>query len=157
KPEPANYFAATHPTIASAQTSALRDRMLEQLRKSEPDTFEQWRKHQRYILGLVAFLTNSGRYPLTAVGKFNLGNTFVDLARQLLSPAGRAGVLNVSGLATDDSGSAFISDVMRTRTLVSFYDFENRLGLFPAVDSRYRFSAVTIAGSSLPTRTADFF
>jgi hypothetical protein len=156
KPEPMNYLVATHPKIADTQTSAVRDRILVELRDSEPKVFDRWKQHERFVLGLIEFLTNSGGYKLSARGKFNLGNTFVELSRRLLSPAGRAGLLNVSGLATDESGSAFISDLMRTRSLVSFYDFENRQGLFPAVHRSYKFSAVTIAGSSSPSRVADF-
>jgi len=43
----------------------------------------------------------------------------------------------------------FFGDLVDKRTLVSLFDFENK-GIFPAVDSRVKFSLLTVAGSSLP-------
>ena len=156
KPEPANYFEVSHPEIAAAQTSAIRNRLLAELERSEPHAFNRWRVYQRKVFGKVSLLTNSGAYRFSATGKFNLGNIFVELSRRLLARSGRAGLLNVSGLATDDSGSAFISNLMQTRTLVSFYDFENRQALFPEVHRSYKFSAITLSGAARSPGVADF-
>lgn len=148
KPEPAKYFAASRPDIADAQTSAVRDKLLAELQTDAPEVFARWAEYERFVLGCVHFQTGSGNFPLSAVGKFNLGNTFVERSRQLLAPHGRSGQMNVSGLATDDSGKELIADLMQSRTLVSFYDFENREGLFPAIHRSYKFSAITVAGSA---------
>jgi hypothetical protein len=156
KPEAAKFFSHFRPEIANAPNAARRASLMEELEEQDPRLFADWRKHEDAVLRLVAFLTDSGRYPLTAVGKFNLGNLFVESARQMLREHGRAGMLNVSGLATDDSGKAFISDVMQRRVLVSFFDFENRRGLFPEVHSSYKFSAITISGSPLTYEAPDF-
>lgn len=148
KPEPAKYFAASRPDITEAQTSAVRDKLLVKLQKESPEVFAEWAEYERFVLGCVHFQTGSGVFPLSAVGKFNLGNTFIERSRQLLNMRGRCGLMNVSGLATDDSGKDLIADLMRSQTLVSFYDFENREGLFPAIHRSYKFSAVTVAGST---------
>ena len=51
----------------------------------------------------------------------------------------------------------FFQDLMDKRVLVSLYDFENREGLFPAVDSRMKFCLLTLTGSASPaTRGAEF-
>ena len=157
KPEPAKYFAASRPDIANAQTSAVRDKLIFQLQNNEPAVFARWADYERSVLASVAFQTASGSFPLSSLGKFNLGNTFVEKARSLLNPNGRSGLINVSGLATDDSGKALIADLMNTGTLVSFYDFENKEGIFPAVHSSYKFSAITVAGSSDAERSAADF
>jgi hypothetical protein len=157
KPEPAKYFAASRPDIANAQTSAVRGKLILQLQNNEPAVFARWADYERSVLASVAFQTASGSFPLSSLGKFNLGNTFVEKARSLLNSNGRSGLINVSGLATDDSGKALIADLMNTGTLVSFYDFENREGIFPAVDSRYKFSAITVAGSPNKERSAADF
>jgi hypothetical protein len=157
KPEPAMYFASKRPEIADAQTSALRDVLLKELAEIEPQLFQRWIEHERFVLGAVQFQTASGAFTHSAVGKFNLGNTFVERSRSLLNSSGRAGLLNVSGLATDDSGKELIADLMKTRSLVSFFDFENREALFHSIHRSYKFSAITIAGSSeAGAREADF-
>ena len=157
KPEPAMYFASKRPEIADAQTSAQRDLLLEELATVDPQLFQRWLEHERFVLGAVQYQTASGAFPHSAVGKFNLGNTFVERSRSLLCPLGRAGLLNVSGLATDDSGKELIADLMKTRSLVSFFDFENREALFHSIHRSYKFSAITIAGSSeIGAMEADF-
>jgi hypothetical protein len=156
KPEPSKYFESVRPDISNALNANERSRMLQALQKEESRLYQDWRKYERRVMGHVSFLTESGRFKLTAVGKFNLGNTFVELARRLLNHDGRVGLLNVSGLATDDSGKLFIFDLMQSKTLVSFYDFENKAGLFPSVDSRYKFSAITICGKGNKVAQGDF-
>lgn len=45
-------------------------------------------------------------------------------------------------IATDDTTQRYFQSLIRDRKLVSIYDFENR-GIFPAVDSRFKFSLLT--------------
>lgn len=156
KPEPAKFFSAIRPDIANAATSAARATALESLRSHDPALFALWKAHERHILGSVRLLTGSGRFPLTAVGKFNLGNNFVELGRTIISGSGCAGLLNVSGLATDDSGKAFIDCVMSDGSLLSLFDFENKRGLFSGVHRMYKFSAITLAGTGDRSRAARF-
>lgn len=153
KPEAATYFSASYPEIAQAPSAAIRARRLAGLEAEDPIAYERWKDHERHVLGVVAFLVRSSLFKLTATGKFNLGNTFLELALRLTSSNGRAGLLNISGIATDDSGKHFISTVMETQRLVSLLDFENRDGLFPGVHRSYRFSVITLAGSPTGERT----
>src|SRR5690606_33418337 len=60
------------------------------------------------------------------------------------APSGRAGLVLPTGIATDDSTKRFFGDVVKSKRLVSLFDFENRQGLFPAVDSRVKFCLFTI-------------
>ena len=77
--------------------------------------------------------------------------------RNIISDRGHVGVVVPSGIATDDTTKVFFQDIMEKRSLVSLYDFENRKGIFPAIDSRIKFSLVTMAGSINPARKpADF-
>jgi hypothetical protein len=55
-----------------------------------------------------------------------------------------------SGIATDDTTKYFFQDLMGTRSLASLYDFENRAGLFPDVDSRMKFCLLTLTGVQRP-------
>ena len=60
------------------------------------------------------------------------------------TPPGRAGVIVPTGIATDSSTSAFFGDLIARNRLSALYDFENRENLFPAVDSRVKFSILAI-------------
>ena len=75
--------------------------------------------------------------------------------RTLRAATGRVGVIVPTGIATDDSTKAFFGAVSQGE-LVSLYDFENREGLFPDVDSRYKFSLVTLGAGGAGARFVFF-
>lgn len=95
---------------------------------------------------------DGGRFPLTGVGIVNLYALFAELNSSLRCPAGHAGFIVPTGIATDDSTKAFFQSIVQAGQLSSLYDFENREKLFPDVDSRQRFCALTLA----PAEQADF-
>jgi hypothetical protein len=56
----------------------------------------------------------------------------------------RAGVIVPTGVATDATTAPFFAALVEQRRLARLVDFENRAGLFPAVDSRMKFSLLTL-------------
>src|SRR5207247_1940878 len=46
--------------------------------------------------------------------------------------------------------------LMDQRTLIALYDFENREGIFPDVDGRFKFSVLLLGGAKVKTAAADF-
>jgi len=156
KPEATRYFLIKNPEISNAKTASMRGRLIEKLNESDQTLYNNWKSYERFILSQVKLITLSRLFPRSAIGKFNLGNIFVELSSNIMSTKGMLGLLNVSGLATDDCGKVFISYLINSKRLVSFFDFENRKKLFPSVDSRYKFSAISIAGTGNIVDTADF-
>ena len=97
----------------------------------------------------------SGRFPLTAVGDVNTYALFAELARTLLAPAGRAGIIVPTGIATDDTTKAFFGDLVETGSLARLIDFENEAFIFPAVHHAFKFCLLTMAGSAARVERAD--
>ncbi|MFM8490113.1 MAG: hypothetical protein ACKOCH_27545, partial [Bacteroidota bacterium] len=83
-------------------------------------------------------------------------SVFSELFSQLVRPEGRAGFIVPTGIATDDSNKVFFGAMVEENRLVSLYDFENREKIFPAVDSRYKFSLLTLSGASRGAEAARF-
>jgi hypothetical protein len=81
---------------------------------------------------------------------------FAELSRTLLAPDGRAGIIVPTGIATDDGAKAFFGDLIARRQIISLYDFENREKLFADVDSRYKFSLLTIGAAQAAPRFVFF-
>lgn len=69
---------------------------------------------------------------------------FAEHFLKLIAPSGRSGVIVPTGIATDNSTKAYFEAISSGGRLVSLYDFENREGLFPAVDSRMKFALLTL-------------
>ncbi len=156
------WFASRIPEIAVAPNAAARKRLISQLAENDPGEYAAFLDERRKSEGESALLRNTGRYPLCGRGDVNTYSVFAELMRTLVKPGGRVGCIVPSGLATDDTLKHFFRDLIDTGTLASFYDFENRSGLFPAVDSRMKFALVTMkadagdAGTGAPAEFAFF-
>ena len=70
--------------------------------------------------------------------------------RNILNERGRVGCVLPTGIATDDTTKFFFQDIVGTKSLISLFDFENRSGLFPDVDSRMKFCLFTAGSGAQP-------
>jgi len=101
------------------------------------------------------YLHDCHAFPLSAHGDLNAYPLFVERCFQLLSASSYAGLIVPSGLATDFGHRHLFAQLHQSGRLRAFYDFENRAGFFPSVDSRFRFSLVVLGPtSSAPTQVA---
>lgn len=147
------FFSSRHPVIASMDGDQ-RKQAIASLQVTEPIIWAELQFETRLVESQNIFYRGSRRYPLTAIGKLNTYPLFAETALQILHPQGRAGLVLQSGIATDDSTSAFFGEISKGR-IVQLVDFENREKLFAAVDSRMKFCLLTI-GAALEARFAFF-
>ncbi|WP_298208998.1 N-6 DNA methylase [Ferrimicrobium sp.] len=148
------FFAVSAPEIATAKGSARRKK-IQELASTDPTLYQSYRTALVQALRVSKFLLGSNCYPLTGHGDVNSYAIFAELTRQVLAARGRCGVIVPTGIATDDATSAYFRDLISHRSLVSLYDFENSLPLFPAVHRSYKFCLLTIAGHERQTPAAD--
>ncbi|MGH9766849.1 MAG: Eco57I restriction-modification methylase domain-containing protein, partial [Blastocatellia bacterium] len=149
------WFAQRQPEIANAPNAATRRRMIEELRESNSTLYKAFLDDRRKAEGESHFVRNSMRYPLCGRGDVNTYAIFAEMNRMISWARGRVGCIVPSGIATDDTTKHFFADLMESGSLASLYDFENREGLFPEVDSRMKFCLLTMKGR-LSDAPADF-
>jgi hypothetical protein len=147
------FFASRDPSIAAAPNAAARKKMIGRLKTGDPQLYEEFVAAQRRAEGVGHFLHNSGVYPLCGRGDINLYSVFAEKDRSLLNRRGRMGVVVPSGIATDDTTKEYFADLVDRRSLVSLFDFENRKKIFPSVDSRMKYSLLTVTGAPQPEGT----
>ncbi len=155
------FFAQRAPEIAEASRTAVRKRMIDAL-KDSPDTlplYKEFEAGKRRVYAESHFLRRSGRVPLTGQGNLNTYAVFTETDRILLGPKGRAGVIVPTGIATDARTQHFSGNLVRSGAISALYDFENRASFFPAVDSRMKFSILSMVGHALrePAARLAFF
>jgi hypothetical protein len=141
------FFASKDPEIANAPNKSARQRLIQQLPKTNPTLWNEYNQALHDADAQGKFLRQSERFKLTARGDINTYSVFAELFTNLINPSGRVGVVIPTGIATDDTNKFFFSHLVENKKLASLYDFENREKLFPAVDSRYKFSLLTIRGT----------
>jgi type I restriction-modification system DNA methylase subunit len=150
------FFATTRPEIVQAPTAAARKKLIAKLEVDDHELFAAYRASLREVDGINAFVRSGVCYPLCGVGRVNLFALFAELARSLVSRRGRVGQILPSGIVSDDSTKLFFQDVIQKRQLVSFFDFENREGIFGAVHRSFKFGILILAGERLPNTEAAF-
>ena len=144
------WFAERSPEIVDAPNAATRKRMIRALADEDPELYRAFLDALRQSEGWSHLMRNSGRFPLCARGDINSYAVFAEGMRSVLNERGRVGCVLPTGIATDDTTKFFFQDVVETKSLVSLFDFENRRGLFPDVDSRMKFCLFTAGSSAGP-------
>ncbi len=86
-----------------------------------------------------------GQFPLSGRGIANLYALFAERCLKIACLKGRVGIIVPTGIASDDSTKYIFGHLVKNNRLGGLYDFENREKIFPAVDSRVRFSCLTMA------------
>lgn len=150
------FFADKAPEIANAGTGAQRKRLIGKLARTDPELHIVYTQALRDAENTARYLQNSGRFALTSGGRINTYAVFADLTRQLVAPMARAGIVLPLGIATDYTYRDFFADVVGRGQLISFYDFENREGIFPGVHRNYNFALVTFGGARVPRTESEF-
>ena len=166
------FFAIRNPLVAEAKNKAERSQRIQWLAEgmlakhlfpqaehapyecaAEQRLFREFTVSRRTFEAASTFahvnVDEGGRYPLTGVGRVNTYALFAETIRQITAPAGRAGFIVPSGLATDNSTKAFFGDLVFKKSLDSFFEFENE-GFFLGAGQGHmlRFALTTIVGAA---------
>ncbi|TAK31179.1 MAG: restriction endonuclease, partial [Myxococcaceae bacterium] len=151
------WFAVLSSEISGATNAAMRKRMIDALKISDPDLHAEFAAALRLVDGENAFYRSSGRFPLCARGRINTYALFAEHNRALLRADGLAGFIVPSGIATDDNTRFIFQSMISDRMLVSLWEFEND-GFFTAGKGHMlRFALLTVAGRSIVECAPDFF
>jgi hypothetical protein len=151
--EEQEFFAAREPEIASAPNAAARAQMIEALRQAEPGTreralYDEFEGAKRLAEASSIFARvpaeDHGRFPRSGRGNINTYALFAELFAGLAGPRGRAGVIVPTGIATDATTAPFFASLVEGDRIAQLIDFENRERIFPEIDSRIKFSLLTI-------------
>lgn len=141
--EEVQWFSVYSPKISELKGTS-RKNAINDLIRSNPRLSNLWTLQKRADAAINHFIKTSGEYPLTGVGKFNSYAIFSELALKLINRRGTAGLVVPTGIATDDTTKQYFQMVSENLLLVSLFDFHNGLPFFKNVDSRFKFSLLTI-------------
>lgn len=148
------FFASRDPDVAGARNAAERNRMINALKTGNPALHVEFLAAKRSSECESLFIRTSGRFPLTGTGDVNTYTVFSELARRVVAPRGRAGIIVPTGIATDATTAPFFGDLVESGSLVSLYDFENKEAIFP-IHRSFKFCLLTMAGSEAGTGAFD--
>jgi hypothetical protein len=154
--EARQFFASRRPEVANAITGKRRN-LIAELEASDPDLFKEFADAQRGAAAEINFFQNSGRYPHLNQARLNTYVLFTEITSSICSKNGRVGIIVPSGVATDEISRTLFAFLMKEHRIASLFDFENREGLFPSIDSRMKFCLLTLTGDTLDDPAAFSF
>ncbi|GEO00068.1 hypothetical protein NSE01_19000 [Novosphingobium sediminis] len=150
------WFGARRPEIALAQRASDRSKLIAKLKADGDPLWDDFTHADNRAADTARMARASGNYPLLSGGDTNLNSLFVERAHALVKPGGMVGLLIPSGIASDQSSSAFFRKVTADKQILSIIDFFNRRYdgslYFPDVYYRFKFCAYVAGG---PGRTFD--
>jgi hypothetical protein len=151
------FFSLAAPEIAAAVNAADRRKLIAAVEASNPVLWERYTHAQDSAERILAHVrTEAASFPLTGRGDVNTYMLFAELARQIVSAKGRAGLLVPSGIATDHTTRAFFGSSMESKSLIALLDFENKRPWFDDVHRSFKFSVLLMSGGAVKHESADF-
>jgi hypothetical protein len=156
------FFAARDNEIASAPNAAARSKLIARLQTSDASAREralhdEFLAARRIMESSSEFARTSARFPLTGRGDVNTYALFSELFLSLCRPAGRAGILVPTGIATDATTAPFFSALVRERRIDSLHDFQTGLGFFDRIGhARFKFCLLTMGQCGMGAPDVDF-
>lgn len=170
------FFATRHTAIAEAKNKAERSQRIQWLSEgmlaqhlfpgetshhtpaesdAEQRLFDEFITARRTAEATSLFAhvkgDDGGRYPLTGVGDVNTYALFAETISQVTNPAGRAGFIVPTGIATDDGTKNYFSHLVTTGRLFSLLSFENEESIFVDVHHAFKFCLVTLGSQESPS------
>jgi hypothetical protein len=141
------FFAARAPDVALL-AGARRKAAISRLQAERPHVWQDYLDEKAGSEAANTLYRANPRFALTAFGRVNTYALFAETMYRIAARGGRAGMVVPTGIATDNSTKAFFGEIVDRGRLVSLFDFENRDGLFPSVDSRYKLSLLTLGSAT---------
>ncbi len=142
------WFAERESSIATQARAADRKRLIAALESKKAPLWAEYQQAVQRTEANARVLSKAGDYPLLGNGDVNLYSLFVERAQALVRPDGVVALLTPSGIAADKGAAEFFKSISSTGRLGALFDFENRKGLFPDVDSRFKFCTLLFGGSA---------
>lgn len=147
--EEEKWFAGKDEDIVKAANQAERKEKIAKLQTSAPKLYEEFTTACNALTSQSNFVKNSGRFPLTAVGKLELSSLFAELCLSFTKEAW--GLVLPTGIAVNDSNKYFFSKLINENRLVSLYDFENKEALFD-IHRMFKFCLITAGKAQTESR-----
>lgn len=144
------FFATRAPNISGEASAQKRRVMISSLSTTDHRLLEDWISHLMGRQGERAFFAHSGRFPNAASGRLNYYKLFLETSWFAVADPGRLGMVIPSVLTTNAYERPLWHSLVKNGFVSSIIDFENKNGVFPGIDSRTKFSLITLSKTPQP-------
>ncbi len=136
-------YHSNYRSLKNTEKAAVQARLLESahIKASYQSTLQSQDLANEYYKDKTVFPLNKG------AGDGNLFRLFVERNLGLLNAGGSLNYVLPSALMFEEGSTGLRKHIFTHRQMTFFYSFENRNGIFPDVDSRYKFALMQVVNS----------
>jgi len=150
KPEDDDFFSVYYPKFRLTKSKPEKEKIMKNILKDKAIS-EAYTEYRKRIEAKVQFFKESQEYVKRGSGDTNLWKLFLERALKLSAKTGSFAMVIPSGIITDEGGKPLREALFEGR-IRAMYEFENKNGIFPAIDSRIKF-VLLIADKTDPTQS----
>jgi hypothetical protein len=150
KPEDDDFFSLYYPRFRRIRSKPEKRKVMKELLRDKAisDAYDEYRKS---IEDKVRFFKDSGEYVRRGTGDTNCWKLFLERALNLAGDGGSFALVIPSGIVTDEGGKQLREALFENR-IRTMFEFENKNGIFPDVDRRYKF-VLLVVDKTTPTES----
>ena len=147
--EDKEFFASRAPQISAIAKSNVRNKAILKLKETNPQLYKAYLTAFDETNKALNFYKTSNYYKYGNGGLLNTYPLFTELVLNVTNKKGGVGYLIPSGFFNDDTISPLFRYASQNNYIKSIWDFENRKKFFTNIDSRVRFTLLSIAKDNI--------
>jgi hypothetical protein len=150
KPEDDDFFSLYYPRFRRIRSKPEKRKVMKELLKDKAIS-EAYDEYRKSIEDKVRFFKESGQYVRRGTGDTNCWKLFLERALNLACDGGSFALVIPSGIVTDE-GAKQLREALFEGRIRTMFEFENRKGIFPDIDCRYKF-VLLVVDKTTPTES----
>ncbi|MDV4343688.1 N-6 DNA methylase [Methanoculleus sp. YWC-01] len=147
------FFSTLYPDILSVKSAKDKKLIYLKIQRENPQLWNRYLQYTKGIDCFKKFIHSSEKFPLSSVGRLNTYRMFVELYDYLIEPRGYIGAIIPSDFVSAYYSQKHFNYLHGHGRIASFYDFENKRGIFKSVHLSAKFGLITICGQDIHTIT----
>ncbi|MGR3724336.1 Eco57I restriction-modification methylase domain-containing protein [Abyssibius alkaniclasticus] len=154
--EDVEFFSDRAPEISDIKVTSKRQAAISALQGTNFGLWSDYWMAKDTSERLSLFVSECGRFELTARGRLNTYPLFSDLFRSLMRQEAAAGFIVPSGILSDEPMKEFCDDLFGQGVISGFLEFENSKRIFSTVHAEQRFALVSLMKSNSAKKSVRF-
>jgi len=146
------FFLSSENEISSTKRDSDRKRLIFELKDNNPKLYDKYKNKWINLKKYANYLKESGFYNLSAVGRLNSYQLFIERCHRLISPEGYVGIIVPTGIITNYYMQDLFQAFVEENSILSLFDFENKKGIFD-IHRMFRFSLLSLGGTKISQET----